>query len=526
MRKCLLIWLLISSAQAEAASVTASPPRQVSVTIYRAPDRESGSIDIDELGGFALVTETREVLLVAGESRLGFEGVADGIEAASAIVTGLPSSVIEKNRDAALLSPSALIAVAVGKTVMLIRTNRKTGKTTRVPGTILSDVDGILFQTGEGIEALRCSGITEAFSFDGHEIGLSATPTLSVLTRSDQPVHTMVTLSYLAGGFDWAADYTAKLSADGTTIDLGAWVTLANSNGITFTNATAQVVAGRLNHDSGRIDPILLRSSIIARCWSRGSTGDASSDVAYMQAMPAAFMASRAAESDDIIVTAQRRVELEQLGDLKLYRVPYPTTIASRQAKQVRLLDRRTIPVTRFYTADLQANETGKLDPAKVSLRSRNDKAHHLGLPLPSGRISTFQPAGQRLLLVGESGLADTAVDEDVEIEIGDASDVQVQQTEDTRNRNGSYKIIPMVPGVAFLKMNALDDTSRIQISNAQPKPINFELRLKLDDGQKVARADHAFGMKNGRPIFRLIIPANNTVLIRYQTVSGPQDGS
>ncbi len=68
--------------------------------------------------------------------------------------------VIEKNRDARLLSPSALVAAAVGKRVELLRTNRKTGKTERLQGTILSDAGaGVVFKTDEGIEALRCSGL-------------------------------------------------------------------------------------------------------------------------------------------------------------------------------------------------------------------------------------------------------------------------------------------------------------------------------------------------------------------------------
>ena len=62
-------------------------------------------MDLDRLNGFALVSEMRAVHLPAGESRLRFEGVADGIEPASAIVTGMPPGVIEKNREGALLSP-------------------------------------------------------------------------------------------------------------------------------------------------------------------------------------------------------------------------------------------------------------------------------------------------------------------------------------------------------------------------------------------------------------------------------------
>src|SRR5580704_1096075 len=147
-------------AAAATQEVLAEPPSDLIVTVYRAPHRDSGSINLDDLNGFALVTETRLLRLPAGLSRVRFEGVADGIEPSSALITGLPGRVIEKNRDARLLSPSALIAAAVGKPVELLRTNRKTGVQERLPGTILSDAEGgVVFKTAEGIEALRCSGL-------------------------------------------------------------------------------------------------------------------------------------------------------------------------------------------------------------------------------------------------------------------------------------------------------------------------------------------------------------------------------
>jgi len=174
-------------------------------------------------GGFALISETRTVHLPAGTSRLRFEGVADGIEPASVIVTGLPDGIIEKNREGALLSPSSLLGAALDKPVTLLRTDKKTGKLSRVAGTIRSDAGGgVVFATAEGIEALRCSGLAETFSFAG-VTDLAATPTLSVQVRSAEPVTRTVTLSYLARGFDWAADYRATVSADGKTLDLGGW---------------------------------------------------------------------------------------------------------------------------------------------------------------------------------------------------------------------------------------------------------------------------------------------------------------
>src|SRR3984885_5647862 len=335
----------LAAAPAVATDTLVEKPSDLSVTVYRAPERVSGSIDLDRLEGFALVSETRTVHLPAGTSRLRFEGVADGIEPASAIVTGLPDGVIEKNREGKLLSPSALIAAAVGKSLTLLRTDKKTGQLTRVTATIRSDAGGGgVFETPEGIEALRCSELPETFSFSGIT-DLAATPTLSVLVHAAQPVTRTVTLSYLARGFDWAADYTATLSADGKSLDLGAWVTLANGNGVGFPAAHAQVVAGRVNRESGEVEPLDPGGPILAECWPRGSTSDPPQYLQIRRALPlgaggstagiALYKMALAAPRAEGAVPAHKRVEQEQLGDLKLSRVPDRTPVAARQSKQV-----------------------------------------------------------------------------------------------------------------------------------------------------------------------------------------------
>jgi hypothetical protein len=484
----------LAAAPAVAADTLSEKPSDLSVTVYRAPERGSGSIDLDRLEGFALVSETRTVHLPAGTSRLRFEGVADGIEPASAIVTGLPDGVLEKNREGKLLSPSALIAAAVGKSLTLLRTDRKTGKLTRVTATIRSDAGGgVVFETSEGIEALRCSGLPETFSFSGIT-DLAATPTLSVLVRAAQPATRTVTLSYLARGFDWAADYTATLSADGKSMDLGAWVTLANGNGVGFPAAHAQVVAGRVNHESGSVEPLDPGGPILAECWPRGSTSDPPQYLQIRRASPlGADGSTAAAPMMEMALTAHKRVEQEQLGDLKLYRVPDRTTVAARQSKQVRLLDRQAIPVSFVYGADLEANQPTASVPASRLLRTQNTAANHLGLPLPSGRIAVFVTRGGGKLLQHESGMRDLAVGEEVEINMGDSPDVEVTSVKESSS------------------------SDRVDVTNARPGEIRFELRLQLPEGGRVVRADHPMAGKNGRPIFRLTVPANQTVTLRYQ---------
>ena len=526
-----------AAAEHGAAEVLAEPPSDLIVTVYRAPYRNTGSIELNYLNGFALVTETRLVRLPAGLSRVRFEGVADGIEPSSAIITGLPGRVVEKNRDARLLSPSALIASAVGKPVELLRTNRKTGTTQRLPGTILSDAEGgVVFKTEEGIEALRCSGLPETFSFEPLS-GLSARPTLSVEVQVLSAVTRQVTLSYLARGFDWAADYTATLSRDDKHLDLGAWVTLANSNGVGFPGAHVQVVAGKVNRVNGEVEPIDVGGPILAQCWPRGSTSDQppmflreeAGDRMFKKSV-AGLSPAPAAMFQEVVVTGAKNVQQEQLGDLKLYRVPERTTLASRQSKQVRLMDQSGVPIDTVYDSEAATyrgpGSSGgpESSAAHRLLRTKNTAANHLGLPLPSGSVAVFGSYNGERLLQHASGLRDIAVDEEVEIDMGESSDVQVSmKREETRVDSAHAQLLPLVPGVA-LRSVKVDEVERVEISNARAAEIDFELRLSLPAGARIVRADHPLGTKNGRPIFRLKVPANQTVTVRFQT-QGIGDG-
>jgi hypothetical protein len=521
------------AAGAATQEVLADPASDLIVSVYRSPHRNSGSFDLNNLNGFALVTETRLVRLPAGVSRVRFEGVADGIEPVSALVTGFNGAVIEKNRDARLLSPSALVASAVGKRVELLRTNRKTGKTERLQGTILSDAGGgVVFKTDQGIEALRCSGLSETFSFEP-ATDLSARPTLSVEVRSARAMSQSVTLSYLARGFDWAADYTANLSADGARLDLGAWVTLANSNSVGFPSAHTQVIAGGVHRENDSEPPMDAGFPIYASCWPQGTTSDQPAPAVYeidkeermfkKSALGAMAPAPVAMAMREVVLTANR-VQQEQLGDLKLYRVPERTTLASRQSKQVRLMDRSGIPVSTIYGADLAADDQEFTRPAHRLFRTKNTVANHLGLPLPSGTVAVFAAYAGEQLLEHESGLHDTAVDEEVEIDMGESADIQVSATHEKTSIDSAHaQLLPLVPGMS-LRSVKVDNVQRVEVSNARSAAIDFELRLRIPEGARVVRADHPLGTKNGRPIFRFKVPANQTVTVRFQT-QGTSDG-
>jgi len=212
-------------------------------------------------------------------------------------------------------------------------------------------------------------------------------------------------------------------------------------------------------------------------------------------------------------------VQQEQLGDLKLYRVPQTTDVASHQMKQVRLLDRQGIRVETFYRADLDANTQALQTAARRMLRSRNDEAHHLGLPLPSGRIAVNSIRNGELLLLSEAPMRDVARDETLEVDLGDSADVQTRaEHHQTQLDERRVQEFPLLPGVMHLRSAVVDDTSSIEISNARPSAADIEIHLHMPDGMQLIAAQPAPASAGAQPLFRLRVPANGRVIVRYQT--------
>ena len=279
----LAVWMLLQS-------VVASPaPDSVAVTVYRDPNRDGGAFNLGWLGGYALVSERRRVTIPAGESDLRFEGVAGGILPQSAIISGLDKQIVERNRDARLLSPGTLLDASLGERLHLRRTSRATGAVREEDAIVRATSGGIVIQTAAGIEALRCTGLPETLLAPTVPADLSAKPTLSVRVRSDRPVVADVVLSYLSYNFDWQANYVGTLSADGTRLDLFGRLTLANGDATSFADAATQAVAGRVNQQRVWVSPGEAKP-ITLSCWPSQTTSD----------IPLEMMAI---SSEEIIVT-------------------------------------------------------------------------------------------------------------------------------------------------------------------------------------------------------------------------------
>jgi hypothetical protein len=491
--------------------VTSANPDHVEVTIYRAPHRDAATpIDLEWLNGYALISETRRVTIPAGESDIRFEGVAGGIIPQSAIVTGFPEGIVERNRDAYLLSPDTLLDRSLGRRVHLRRTSRATGAVTEQDAIIRSGAGGaVVLQTADGFEALRCTGLAETLVYDRVPPGLSARPTLSVRARSSRAVSATITLSYLADGFDWQANYIANVSPDGSQVELFAWLTLASTDETSFRDADTQAVAGRLNRaqvereDEDDEDDYDRRLTL--NCWPQGTTGFPTPAGNWGESRLQGTIRTEdvidnlpqvMADESNIVVSASRARQ-ENLGDVKLYRIPEPVTVAANSQKQVAFLDQPEVRAQLVYRSRIETSSDGAEYTPRRMLVTRNRPEEGLGIPLPAGTVQLFSAAADgRPMLLGEAVIRDLAVGEDVEIEIGEAVGVtaEVVETESRRHH----------------------EDHRLTVTNDHAVPIRYEAEFEVDENERF-RPRERLPSRHGRPLWAVTVPANGTVSLEYR---------
>ncbi len=504
--------VLATAPAAAQVAVTSSAPESLDVTIYRDPDRDSEELSLEWLRGYALITERRTINLPAGKAIIRFEGVAGGMLPESAILLGLPGGVREKNLDADLLSPASLYASAFGRPVILRRQHAGTGEVREEPAIVRSGPAGsVIVQTRAGFEVADCGPLQDSLVYDGVPPGLSTKPTLSIEVDSPKAARATVTLSYLAWGFDWLTNYVVHMKPDGRHADILAWVTLASSDPISFADARAAVVGGQLNREdrADRRDPQGER--LTYRCYLNPYGTAPSAALEYYG------LVEEGGGEGDIVVTGARRsnslmdmpeamvASEEGLGDLKLYRLPVPTTIASNAQKQVAMFVKPNVRLAIYYQASIDFDDSEDTPSVKRMLRMKNAKSDGLGIAMPAGRLAVFEPYDGRPVLAGEGTLVDSALAENVLVELGDATQVTIRQEE--------------------VAESAPDDTQEwedheVAVRNAHPWPVDFEGLISMDDEDlRIDRTSTKLGKRYGKPVWKVRVPANGAARLRYRLI-------
>ncbi|MGH9870836.1 MAG: DUF4139 domain-containing protein [Candidatus Polarisedimenticolia bacterium] len=392
--------LLIGTALLIATSSAGAPPPSAASHVSRAEGaRESVAVTIYN-SNLGLVRETRTVSLSAGFNELRYMDVAAQINPRTVHIASVPQSgrldVREQNYEFDLISPEKLMERFIGRRVKLVFGEGSPQGAREQEGTLISTNGGMVYDIGGSIH-VNPPARPVLPEIPG---GLISVPTLVWLLEADSGGSQKVETSYLTGGLTWAADYVGVVEGDDAKLALTGWVTLDNTSGATYENATLKLVAGDVHR----------------------APQDAMKVARAMEEMQAA----RPAFAE------------ESFFEYHLYTLERPSTIKDRQTKQIQLLESPGIAVKKVYLLTGQPMYfRGMVPGTEASLRPEvqlelvNSEKNNLGMPLPAGIVRLYKKdASGSLQFIGEDRIDHTPKDETVRLQVGRAFDVTAERVQ------------------------------------------------------------------------------------------------
>jgi hypothetical protein len=387
---------------------SSAQPGAISPEMYR-PIPGMGVPNAMSVPGYALVRDERMVKIANGRSTLQFTDVAGLIDPTTVQFVSLTdpaTRVLEQNFQFDLVSTQKLLQKFIDKPISIDYSLGNDAKT--LNGTLLSAADGLVIRGANGeISALQGYHNVRFPDLPG---GLITRPTLVWDIATQRPGDHRARVTYQTGGVTWWADYNLTY-ADGRdpnsgTLDVGAWVSIINQSGASYSNARLKLIAGDVH---------------------RAQT-----------AVPMAAGAMALREEDAL---EKRGFAEKSFFEFHLYTLGRRTTLPNNSTKQIELFDQaRQVPAKKvlvyyglnqapyFYPSPVTDRDYGQQSNKKVDVyvEFRNDEKYGLGVPLPAGRIrvSQLDAADQSLEFIGEDIIDHTPKNETVRIKLGSAFDV------------------------------------------------------------------------------------------------------
>lgn len=347
-------------------------------------------------------------------------------------------------------------------------------------GTLVAVGNGLTLREANG--QLRVLAAYSGFTLAQTPEGLVSRPTLRLTIEASGEREAV--LDYATAGLAWRAEYRADLRGEGRncTMQLAGHAMVANRSGIGFENVVLSLIAGDPNR---RIDAVSVSGS-------RASAP-----------MEAKMVMADAAPTPTVSGDSHRYT-LPGTGDLpdgSLQRLPLLDAVSNLPCErryEARRNDGDWMPDRPMIHRELGGD--GAV-PVVSRLIFKNERASGLGVPLPAGRIRSFQ-SGE---LLGEAEIAHTAAGRTVELELGRAFDLSSERR-----------------SIGF----ALDRTGRTvtetvewTLRNGKPTPVIVHIGDRLPrwtDWQLVEGAD-TFKKKDAQRIeASTSVPGGGETVLRY----------
>ena len=504
----------VGSAGAQDAVIISDGPEKIAVTIY--PE------------DLAMITEMRTVDLPAGRSTIELKGVNDRIVPETALVTEFGAMSIERNFDFDLINKAALFENAVGEEVTLFRTYPGSGEVKVERATIISGANGVTFQIGERIESFQCSNLAERVQFDERPPQLQEEPTLTLTVNAEKPGPQRFEFRYLASGFQWSADYILTLKGKRRGSMIG-WLTASNDTKTGIDEADLSIVAGEIARLERTRAPEISARGFRAHCVPEGpAPGSLNGRL---------LVTGRRIERADLnsplrvasVSSEQLIAEREDLGDYKLYKTPFATTLAARQTKQVLFLDKPKVAFKKRYVFnfssryaqaffdddidnDIRVDDADSNDDIKYlafnaaeQYEIDNSRNGRLAEPLPRGtvRVMTKRAMGERFFL-GQGDIENLAVGSPVKVDAGFAGHVVMSSQKSNERR------LPAEPG-KFRKSYDLEH----EFTNMTDERAAIEFSMLIGASQEIKKSSMKPIKENSVATWQFTLPAGAAQLLK-----------
>lgn len=476
----------------------------------------------------AMVTETRSIDVTAGISEIRFHGVTDMILPETAVLQSFEGLRIEGNFSSDVISKNTLLQKAVGSKINIRRVDNKTGLVKLIEAELISATAGILgveeavFKTEQGLEALYCSGLSEAVLFSKIPEGLNSVPMLSMVVNAKEAGPKDITLTYLTRGIGWEADYRMDIPKGGDKASLLGWLTLSNKTSKNFKDANLAVVAGQVNRNmnfAASNSKWVTRRVVHPSCGDNISPGNVfgRSSLGYRTVTEQVVVQEA---STELITTADgstmeraipaitktvsvRSATQEELGDYKLYRAPQAVSVKPHQTKQIAFLLKPDVEYEALHTRKVNLaehiNYLTDVRHSRVEYEIDNSADGNLAEPLPKGtlRVMSEDSVGHSLF-TGEGKVRNLAVDLPFEVDV--AKSFLVTTAFD-------YKTVETPEGIA-LELST-------DIFNAGSEPITAEVDFEGIPLPAIENSNYPRKEGETLPTFRVPVAPESTETLK-----------
>jgi len=435
----------------------------------------------------ALIKDTRRVnwnSSQAAEINLIWQEISSAIKPETAWLRNLSHpeflQVTAQHFDLELLTPQKLLQLHSGKQIMVIRTHPVTGEEFREEATVVSTSGGVILRFSDRIE----TGIPGRLIFSEIPAQLREKPAMLATLNprtADYPAQSDLQLTYLSEGLTWQADYILQIDHEERQAQLIGQATLTNLSGITYHNASLELIAGDLNQIREIRSPSAKRM----------------------------VLASESVSTQSDTITADAQFELHR------YSLPGKATLPDQQSRQITFLSAQHIPVKKIfrlqgqsYYYSSQHHQTEQKLPIDVYISFRNS-GNSLGIPLPRGIMRTYlNNQDHDLQCIGEDQIAHTPNKETVQLKLGQAFDITANKKQ-----------------MEFKKLLTADPATRqfetehqIVFSNAKKEAVTVEVHEPIPGDWQIVTESHPHKkIASNMAQWQIRLPAESLAVLSYR---------